>query len=290
MKFYNEALPFTRASNSKSDEAVTLSNIGTIYADLREIEKALEYFAKALPLRRKVGDKEGEANTLENLFYTLAATDNPRFGIYYGKQSVNNLQILRSNVQGLDKNLQQSFLKSIERTYRRLADALIKQQRFAEAQQVLNSFKDQQSFDFSQSKLFAPLAVTVREVELTKTLNQKLENVVAAIRAVDAFKRGIGARQPNADETAQLKVLTDKQIAANDDYLAFLKSAEKEFAAPLTEKNKAPVVLDLTELQTALRKLSAETGEKSVAVYTLVGVDNFRALVVTVSTNRAAAR
>jgi len=131
------------------------------------------------------------------------------------------------------------------------------------------------------SRQFVPLAVTVREAELTAAFNQKLENVIAAIRAFDAFKRTIGERPPTADETTQLKSLADKQTATNADYLAFLKSAEKDFAAPPDDKDKFPDVPDLTQLQTALRELSAQTGEKSVAIYTLAGVDNYRALVVT---------
>ena len=55
-------------------------------------------------------------------------------------------------MQGLDKNIQQTYLKSIENAYRRLADALLAQGRFSEAQQILNLFKDQQYFDFNSNK------------------------------------------------------------------------------------------------------------------------------------------
>jgi CHAT domain-containing protein len=280
LNYFKQSLPIRRAIGDKGGEATTLANIGGVYFELGDKEQTLKFYNESLPLFHSIGDKRGKADTLNNIFYSLASV-NPRFGVFYGNQSVNNYQILRSNVQGLDKNLQQTFLKSIEKVYRRLADALIIQGRNAEAQQVLNSFKDQQFFDFSQSKQFAPLAVTVREGELTATLNQKLENFVAAIRTLDALKRTIGERQPTADEAAQLKSLADKQTAANEDYLAFLKSAENEFAAPPTEKDKSPDVPDLTQMQTTLRELSAQTGEKTVAVYTLVGADNYRALIIT---------
>ncbi len=280
LNYYNQALLLRRDVGDKSGEATTLHNIGAVYYYLGDKQQALKFYNESLPLTRAVGDKQGEAATFNDLFYSLVS-DNPSFGVFFGKLSVNNYQILRANVHGLDKNIQQAFLKSIENIYRRLADALIEKKRYAEAQQVLNSFKDQQFFDFSQTKQFAPLAVTVREAELTATLNQKLENVVGAIRALDGFKRGISNRQPTADETAQLKSLADKQTVANDNYLAFLKSAEKDFDAPPTEKDKFPDVADLREMQTALRELSAQTGEKSVAVYTLVSDENYRALVVT---------
>jgi hypothetical protein len=135
-----------------------------------------------------------EARTLENLFNRFTSL-NPRFSVFYGKQAVNNYQILRSIKQERHKIFQQSFLKRVEDTYIRLADALSKQERHAEAWQVL---------EFSRSEQFAPLAFTVREAELTAAFNQKLETVVAALRALDEYKSGIGERAPTAEEAAHL--------------------------------------------------------------------------------------
>ena len=186
----------------------------------------MKVYNEALPLSRAVDDKGGEANTLSNIGGVYFAV-NPGFAVFYGKQSVNIYQILRSNMQELDESVQQAFLKSNEIVYRELADALTNQQRFTEAQQVL---------DFRQ---FAPLAFTTLEAGLTATFNQKLETLAAAIRALDEYKRGIGERAPTADEAAQLQSLADEQTAANDVYLAFLKLAEREFAAPPTEQVEA---------------------------------------------------
>ena len=37
---------------------MTLNNIGAVYDDLGEKQKALDYYNQALPLRRAVGDRE----------------------------------------------------------------------------------------------------------------------------------------------------------------------------------------------------------------------------------------
>lgn len=280
LKFYNQSLPLFRMVGNKRGEASMINDIALVSVALGEKQRALKLFYESLPLFHAIEDKHGKAVTLDNLFYSLARV-NPRFAVFFGKQSINNYQILRANVQGLDKNLQQTFIKSVEYTYRRLAEALIEQGRYAEAQQVLNAFKDQQFFDFSRSRQFSPLALTAREAELTAKFNQTLDTVAAAIRALDEYKRSIGNRQPTAIETARLKSLAAGQAAANADYLAFLKSAEQQFAVPATIKDKFPDVPDLREMQTALRELSAQTGEKSAAVYTLVSPDNYRALVIT---------
>lgn len=229
LKYLNEALPLYREIGDKSGESVTLTHIGVVCSDLGDNQPALKLYNESMPLSRAVENKDVEATTLCNLFYILSAA-NPGFAVFYGKQSVNIYQSLRSNMQELDESVQQAFLKSNEIVYRELANALTNQQRFTEAQQVL---------DFRQD---APLPFTTLEAGLTAVFNQKLETLAAAIRALDEYKRGIDERQPTDNEAAKLKSFADKQTVANDDYLMFLKTAEREFAAPPTEKDIFPDV------------------------------------------------
>jgi tetratricopeptide (TPR) repeat protein len=51
----------------RGGEATTLNNIGGVYSELGEKQKALEYYSQSLPLRRAVGDRSGEATTLNNI-------------------------------------------------------------------------------------------------------------------------------------------------------------------------------------------------------------------------------
>ncbi|MGH9881515.1 MAG: CHAT domain-containing protein, partial [Pyrinomonadaceae bacterium] len=59
-----------------------------------------------------------------------------------------------------------------------------------------------------------------------------------------------------------------------------LKQAESEFSQPPSEKDRVGEIADTRRLQTALRHLKEQTGQNAVAIYTLVGADNYRALVV----------
>jgi tetratricopeptide (TPR) repeat protein len=65
--FYNQALPIRRAVGDRGGEATTLNNIGAVYDDLGEKQKALVFYNQALPIRRAVGDRRGEAITLNNI-------------------------------------------------------------------------------------------------------------------------------------------------------------------------------------------------------------------------------
>jgi CHAT domain-containing protein/Flp pilus assembly protein TadD len=280
LKLFNEALLLHRAVGDKSGEATTLNNIGTFYADLNEARQALKFFNESLPLLRADGDKHREAITLSNIFMSLVSS-NPRFSVFYGKQSVNNFQTLRLNVRGLDKDIQQMFLKSIEVSYRFLTDALITQGRYAEAQQILNTFKDQQYFDFNSNKQTAPLTLTAREGKLVAAFNQKLERIVASIRQLDDYKRTNGKREPTKSEAAQIQIYEANLKAANADYSAFLKQAETDFSQPLSSKDKVGEIADTRKMQTVLRDLQSQTGQKAATIYTLEAQENYRGLLIT---------
>ena len=62
-----QALPFRRALGDRSGEAMTLNAIGTVYSDMGEKRKALDFYRQCLPLRRTIGDRAGEAATLNNM-------------------------------------------------------------------------------------------------------------------------------------------------------------------------------------------------------------------------------
>jgi CHAT domain-containing protein/Tfp pilus assembly protein PilF len=64
---YIQALALFRAVGDRASEAILLNNIGDLYHNLGEIQKALDYYARALSLRRAVGDRHGEATTLHNI-------------------------------------------------------------------------------------------------------------------------------------------------------------------------------------------------------------------------------
>ena len=63
----NEALPIFQALGDRNEEASILNNIGLIYWSLGEMHKALEKFNEALPIFQAVGDRGGEAFALNNI-------------------------------------------------------------------------------------------------------------------------------------------------------------------------------------------------------------------------------
>src|ERR1022692_486252 len=67
LDYYKQVLPLRRAVGNRAGEASTLNNIGIVYSALGEKRKALDHYNQALPLWRAGGDRAGEAMTLSNI-------------------------------------------------------------------------------------------------------------------------------------------------------------------------------------------------------------------------------
>lgn len=65
--YLTDALALFRLAGDQGGDAQTLNNLGRVYDDLGERQKALDYYNQALPLWQTVGDRDGEARTLNGI-------------------------------------------------------------------------------------------------------------------------------------------------------------------------------------------------------------------------------
>ena len=277
LEIYDQALLLARAVNDVEGEATIVDNIGQANFALGRSETALESFEHALRLRRQIGDKEGEAVTLSNM---MSSSPTPSMAIYFGKQSINCLQQLRRNIDGLDKQSQQTYLRSVESTYGGLASLLILNNRLPEAQQVLNSYRDQQFFDFDKASAKQPLPLELTEMEKNVAARYELldERNNAMRKKVADLKDRAAGRELNDDEKAQIQKIEVEMKAATDEFTEFL--IQTMVAKPVNEKIIAGN-RELTEMQSALRQISQSTGRNTVAAYQLLGQQEFHVLLIT---------
>ncbi|NJM46016.1 MAG: tetratricopeptide repeat protein [Alkalinema sp. RU_4_3] len=104
-------LPISRALGDRSAEATALNNIGRVYDDLREKQKALNYYNQALPMFHAVGDRSGEAIILKNIGSLLATQKQPELAIVFYKKLVAQYEILRQNIRALPQETQEAYAK-----------------------------------------------------------------------------------------------------------------------------------------------------------------------------------
>lgn len=281
LDYYAQALPLYHSVGNLGREARALGNIGAAHDALGEKQEALIAYKQALLLSHEVNDRTAEARTLDRLmsFYKV---DNARLATFYGKQSVNVYQQLRSQINGLDVGAQKAYLKSIEDTYRHLAGLLLTQNRFAEAQQVLNSFKDEQFFDFGQSPLrpLSPLRTTARENELRSRYEEIIDRASTINAQLAELKRKIDAQIASDEEKRNRPQLESTLKGVLDEFSTLLAHAESDFLKAKDEMDRTPEIPDMIEIQTVLRQINNETGQKAVAIYTLVDETDFQLLII----------
>jgi CHAT domain-containing protein/tetratricopeptide (TPR) repeat protein len=276
---YNQALPIRREVGDRAGEATTLNNIGVIYGVLGEKQKALDDYNQALPLATAVGDPLLEANVLDNLS-SIRKSDDPAEAIFFGKQAVNLLQQVRGNIQGLDKQLQSSFLASKTNYYHDLADLLITQNRLPEAQQVLDLLKQQEYSDYTRgaaADTLSPLTLTPAEQQADEQYQKSTAQLISLGEQWEELKK-ISARTP--DQEKQFQLSSAQMDAASKALSDYYDNLFVVFGGNNSDAKKQ--VAEIKGDVRALRNAIAES-PGTVALYTMVTSDHYRVIVITSS-------
>jgi len=282
LDYYNQALPLERAVGARAAEAETLNSIGKAYADLGEKPRALKNYTQALRLARAVSDTTRQGLVLSNLVSYWQAQSNPRLAIFFGKQAVNLYQDIRRGLQGLEPQLQRTYLATVTDDYRRLADLLIAQGRLAEAEQVLGLLKEEEFFDYvrreaTEASVNARTGLTPEEADSDK----RYREISVKLTAIGVEREDLLAKQDRTpDETRHLDELERDIAAGNAAFEKFLDSLPERFSAK-------PVALqDVRETEGIMADLR-ELPPGTVALYTLVGEDKLRTILRTPDVQKA---
>ncbi|NER99300.1 MAG: CHAT domain-containing protein, partial [Symploca sp. SIO1B1] len=67
LKYFNQGLEILKQAGNPSREARALTNIGEVYSNIGQPQKALKYFYQELPIQREVSDRRGEGVTLNKI-------------------------------------------------------------------------------------------------------------------------------------------------------------------------------------------------------------------------------
>ncbi len=273
--FLNQALTVHRATGDRDGEAGTLKDIGDVYSKSGELQKALGFYDQALPVAVAVKDPLLEADVFHGLLRNRKAQQ-PMLAIFYGKQAVDLLQQVRSNIEGLDKELQRSFIASKDDFYRDLANLLIDQGRLPEAQQVLDLLKLQEYSDYvrgNPTKTLSPLSLTPVERQAEDDYQKSTAQLVKETERWSELKQD-KARTPEEDK--EFQQLTDALNEANKELHAFYSRLYKLFGEDdAANKQNADVKGNVTNLNQLIKN-----APHVVALYTIVTKERFSVIVI----------
>ncbi|BCL38844.1 CHAT domain-containing protein [Nostoc sp. MS1] len=273
-----QALTIYKEVGDRTGEGVTISNLGQIYQKQNQYDKAGELYQQALAMHREVNDKVSEAATLKLLGDTLSAQNQPQLAINFYKQSVNLTESIRQNLRAIPTDIQQSYTQTVAERYRRLADLLLKQNRPAEAQQVLDLLKIQEVNDFIGKRRSQPHTAVVNsgqrgtntEPQPTQTLplqpqEQEISQKYSAIQ-----DKAIALGQ----ELTKLRQITPStRTATQEKRIAELVKLEQTITAEFNKFTKTPAVVALVQ------QLSANSGQENLSLRQLNSIrDNLRQL------------
>jgi CHAT domain-containing protein len=277
---FEKSLQTLRKTGDKYTEIAALNNIGAVYSRLGEKRKAAETYSEALRLYRTLGSKRGEAATLNNLMFVWAALGNRRLAIFYGKQSVNVLQQLRAGLRTFDRESQRAFVNSVEKMYRALAELLIGEGRIAEAQEVLAMLKEEELYQFTQTRSetspnsVRQINLNGEESEAAQSYKDLADKTGDVTRRLSALQR---AQPPTPEQQAEMKNLQAELNALNERFAGLLQALNAKFA-----QSKTAASLDAIKGQTEIwQKRLAEFGGGDTILLTTLLTDQHYYVILT---------
>jgi CHAT domain-containing protein/tetratricopeptide (TPR) repeat protein len=287
--FFNKALPPAKQSGFREIESKLLNNAGYAFEQRGDAAKAQDFYLQALAIARRIGDKAMEGGTLSNLMLLQQKQKNSDFAVFFGKQSVNIYQNLRSNIKNLDKDLQKTYLESVSEIYRQLAEILIASGRIAEAEQVLAMLKEDEYFEFVRrddkvaSELKSRISLSPAELEAFKNYEKLADETTRLGREfseLEAKRNSLPLDQTlSAEEQAQYDLLKKKLDDAAAVFNKFLEDLKIKFG-----QRDVRVAQIESDTQGILKQLGEP---KTVIISTIVGYDKLNLIVTTAGAQRA---
>jgi CHAT domain-containing protein/Flp pilus assembly protein TadD len=275
------ALDVFRLLENPEGQAAALGTLAQVHDLLGQHQLAIREYEQGLLLCRRAKVKRLEPEFLGGLMVAYAAEKKPVLAIALGKQAINGYQEIRGNVQNIDGAAQTDYINSRQWVYRRLADLLITEDRPLEAERVLGLLKEEEyresvrggEAEMSGSVKLLPL--TPADESLKEGYERENETVTSVGLELDEL---VAKSSLTPAEQERKKHLNEKLKVANDSFQKFLDNLYAETGRSKTAaQNVQGLENNADEMQNVLKELDPGT----VALFTLVGDDKYRVIVIT---------
>jgi CHAT domain-containing protein len=255
------------------------------YLSLASQKGFADYGAQALPVIINDTERpEYVLYALVNLSVLLAKQNHRAAAIFFGKQMVNFLKKLQSQMP-LDKTLQRAFIKDKTTYFKVLIHLLIEQNRLPEALQVIQMFKEEEYFDFVGRDTAADGRITQASyTDLEQDWANRYAQMNQQLATLANEKRDLERKAKRGDlteaEKGRVAELEQAMTETGTTFLEELKTAFKqaeETNLAAVRKTPSQAQDNLTDLQGILREL----GHGAVLVYYLILEDQLMIMLIT---------
>ena len=292
LEYFQKAVEFSRRSQEKRSIAFELRSLGSWYLDAGNPQEALKIYNEVLAIYQSIGI-DGKtvfsshyATTLNYLAKIHDKLGNRQLAIFYGKLCVNAIQSERQHLQSFEKDLQKNFIEKNQKPYRGLADRLIAEGNFHEAEKVLQMLKEDEYFDYVRRDAGEIKKLSVRtdlrsdeQAALMKyeQFAEKVTEYGIQFSELEELKNKQGA---DFEQQAEYDDLNVKLTAANTAFRLFL---DKELVAEFSNRTKIDDKIEINKDRALQTKLQ-QWGKGTVALYTVAGDDRYRVILTTPKT------
>ncbi|BBC26662.1 CHAT domain-containing protein [Pseudanabaena sp. ABRG5-3] len=278
IEFHLQSIAIAREIKDRWGEMNGLHGLGNAYRGLCRDREAMIPYQQALTIAREIGDRNVEGYALADLGDVLSKAKRPELAILFYKQSINVREAIRKDINKLDKDLQKSYLATVEDTYRNLADLLLKQDRILEAQQVLDLLKVEELNEY----LRTPTRSSQTE-QGTELRTQEKTFIALALELDDLQKRKL-ANNITAAEQERLNKLVKSEQEQQNQFIAFLDSDPvQKLVDELRLKEKQQNV-NITNNFQNLRTDILNKYPNAVLLYPLILEDRLELILITAKT------
>ncbi|MEA5486509.1 MULTISPECIES: CHAT domain-containing protein [Pseudanabaena] len=278
IEFHLQFLAIAREIKDRLGEGQSLNNLAAAYGKLNRDREAMISYQQALTIAREIGNRADEGLALSNLGEVLSKAKRPELAILFYKQSINVREAIRKDISKLDKDIQKSYLATVEKTYRNLADLLLKQDRILEAQQVLDLLKVEELNEY----LRTPTRSSQTE-QGTELRNQEKQFIALALELDDLQKRKL-ANNITAAEQVRLNQLVKSEQEQKNQFIAFLDSDPVQTLVEELRLKERQQNVDITNNFQNLRTDILSKYPNAVLLYPLILKDRLELILVTAKT------
>jgi CHAT domain-containing protein len=290
-QYAQQALAIARKLKNRKNEGSLLGYLALIYTLLKDYPKVAQYSQQSLVIARETGDRDDEQSQLANLMYAMTAMQQRGLAIIYGKQSVNILEEIREQRRDLKPELQETYLRRHEDTYRKLAELLGEEKRFAEAQRVLLLLKNEEDSNFTRGRTRAASSVE-SETPVRENFIPLSSGEAGVLRRYFDLIPGLAAAANEIEELEVKSPRTTVEQQKLSELHHHLEQAQlavpKMFAETMREyADSKEVTSRLQELEhqwSGFQNTLADLGPGAVVLYTVVTPDKYLVYLVSPTT------
>ncbi|MEA5476751.1 CHAT domain-containing protein [Pseudanabaena galeata UHCC 0370] len=270
LEAFQEALDIESGDNAKS---YALYGLGMTYSKLGRLSEAIDTLLQSVSTSRRAENIWVERESLSTIGDLLNQQKQVELSIIFYKEAVNTTEKIRKNLRVLSREEQQTYTKTVENTYRNLADLLLKQDRILEAQQVLDLLKVEELNDYLKN---------VRANDQTAQgvdLQSPEQNIIAFSNELTSLQQ-LDTITPAQKQ--RLSELTNQEINRNEQFNAFLQTPliQKQLEElRRIEKAENVDIEKFNRLRSNLRKV-----KNAVILYPLILEDRLELIIITANT------